>query len=359
MDTYTLVATTTFGLEAVVKRELLRLGYRDLRVIDGRVEFQGGLNDIVRANLYLRCAERVFVKVAEFAAEDFDQLFEGAKNTRWEDWLSRDAAFTVLAKTRKSAIHSPRSCQSMVKKAIVERLKKSYALQRVQESGPAYTVHISIADDIARLYLDTSGDGLHKRGYRSKTGAAPIKETLASALVSLSDWRGQHQLLDPMCGSGTILIEAAQQACNIAPGLSRKFAAEAWPQIRASAWKELREQAIAEKKIVELDILGSDADPAVIDACRANAKKAGVAQCINFATRSLEKTWIDRACGTVITNPPYAERMLGLKEVHALYIVLNQMLRKKKGWSLYLITADKDFPNYFKTRPAYTAPQAL
>jgi putative N6-adenine-specific DNA methylase len=243
MDKITLIATTTFGLEAVVKREVLDLGFRNVIVFDGRIEFDAVFQDIPKANLWLRSADRVLLKLAEFKAADFDQLFDRTNALPWERWITKDGKITVTGKSVKSKLESVRACQSIVKKAIVERLKKTYHISWLKETGTEFTIQAALLKDIALLTLDTSGPGLHKRGYRDQTGEVPIRETLAAALVQLSSWNQDIPLIDPMCGSGTILIEAAMFANNIAPGLKRQFAAEQWPAIDKKYWDAARRAA--------------------------------------------------------------------------------------------------------------------
>jgi putative N6-adenine-specific DNA methylase len=343
------MAICTFGLEAVVKRELLALGYEKVRGGEGKVEVQAGLEDIPRLNLWLRSADRVLVKLGEFPALTFDDLFEGTRAIPWEAWIPRDGAFPVLGKSHKSTLASVRACQAIVKKAIVERLKAAYGLEWLPENGPQYTVQVDVRKDVATLTLDTSGSGLHKRGYRKQAVKAPMKETMAAGLVQLSFWQPDRLLIDPMCGSGTILIEAALIGRNIAPGLQRTFAAEQWPIVPAEAWR--RERAAARDAIRPpggLEIYGYDVDPQAVAASIANAQAAGVGEDIHFEVKDIHDLWIDRQYGIVITNPPYGIKLGDFQEMNRIYITLNKMFRKKRGWSVYVITADKKFPDYFK-----------
>jgi putative N6-adenine-specific DNA methylase len=345
----TLIATAKFGLELVVKQEVAALGFAEIVVSDGRIEFQATLADIPKANLWLRCADRVLLKIAEFAAHTFDDLFEQTTALPWEQWITPDGKFTVNAKTHKSVLKSGRSCQSIVKKAVVERLKTAYELDWFLETGAEFTIQLALVRNSALLTLDTSGVGLHKRGYREEAGEAPLKETFAAGLVQLSHWQPDRLLLDPMCGSGTILIEAALLGRNIAPGLYRPFAAEGWPAIPAEAWTQAREAA---KNVIlpggNLHLQGSDSDPASIEIARSNAAKAGVADDIVFELKDVKKLWIDQQFGIVITNPPYGIRLAEYQNLNAIYIALNKMFRKKNGWSINVLTADNKFPDYFK-----------
>lgn len=349
MKTVTLIATAKFGLEMLVKQELQALGFADLQVSNGRVQFPAALADIPRTNLWLRTADRVLLKMAEFHTTSFDDLFEQTKDLPWEEWITEDGRFTVKATAVKSQLQSERTCQSIVKKAVVERLKSHYQQEWFAETGADFTIQVSIHKDMAVLTLDTSGAGLHKRGYRAEAGAAPIKETLAAALVMLSVWHKERLLLDPMCGSGTILIEAALMARNIAPGLKRTFAAESWPAIPASAWTEARQQAQTAVNTADtLQLHGSDHDAATIAIAQQNAQKAGVAGDIHFEQKDVRALWIDRQYGVLISNPPYGRRLAEFQEVNQIYISLHKTFRKKSGWSIYILTADKQFPRYFK-----------
>ncbi len=348
-----LIATTSFGLEAVVKRELQALGFADLRASNGKVTFPAALEDIPRANLWLRSAGRVQVKMGEFPATTFDALFEQTKALPWEDWIPPDGAFPVSGKAVKSTLGSVRACQAIVKKAIVERLRARHKTTGLPESGALYPVQVALRNDVALLTLDTSGSGLNKRGYRGQAGEAALRETLAAALVQLSFWERGRLLIDPMCGAGTILIEAALIGRNIAPGLRRGFAAEKWTVIPQKAWDEARQNARARMiRDGELEICGYDVDPAIIPEARRNAKRAGVGNDIVFEQKDVRDLWIDRQYGVLISNPPYGVKMGDFSEINRIYISLNKTFRKKRGWSVYILTADKKFPDYFKrSRP--------
>jgi putative N6-adenine-specific DNA methylase len=287
--------------------------------------------------------------LGEFRAVTFDELFEQTRSLSWEHYITRDGSITVNAKALKSTLQSDRSCQSIVKKAIVERLKQQYGLEYLDETGPLFTIQVSILKDLAILALDTSGAGLHKRGYRAHAGEAPLKETLAAGLVLLSRWRDKELLIDPMCGSGTILIEAAMIGRNIAPGLKRGFAAEKWPLIPDMAWRDAR--IAAQDNIdfnADLFLWGYDIDPAGIFDSKANAHNAGVENDVVFEQKNIKELWIDRQYGSIITNPPYGRRMSEFSDLNQIYIVLNKIFRKKMGWSVYVLTADSMFPKYFK-----------
>jgi putative N6-adenine-specific DNA methylase len=349
IDKITLIGTLSFGLESVVKRELLALGFAKIKASNGKVEFEATLTDIPTANLWLRAADRVLLKMAEFPATEFDDLFEGTRALPWEDWITKDGKFTVIGKSVKSTLGSVRACQSIVKKAVVERLKEKYKTSWFKETGPEFTIQISLLRDIAQLTIDTSGSGLHKRGYRLQAGQAALKETLAAALVQLSFWNKNRLLIDPMCGSGTILIEAAMLARKIAPGLKKEFASEYWPIIPSRAWAQAREAAHDSiQRQGHLEIYGYDIDEAIISACKANAKRASVKNDIIFAQKDVKDLWIDQQYGIVISNPPYGIKLAEFQELNQVYISLHKTFRKKNGWSIYILTADKKFPDYFK-----------
>ena len=343
------IVTSTFGLEAVVKRELQDLGFKGLAVADGKIEFDAMLEDIPRLNLNMRAADRVLVKVGEFPATDFGQLFDRTKELSWEEWLPRDAKITVIGKCVRSILASVRSSQSIAHKAVVERLKAKYQIEWLPETGPEFTIQVALLKDVAQLTLDTSGPGLHKRAYRMQHGDVPIRENLAAALVLLSAWKKEQLLVDPMCGSGTILIEAAMIARHIAPGLKREFASEKWPAVSKKAWDDAR-QAAREAILPagELKIRGYDIDRERIADARANAKKAGVGDDIVFEPKDIKDLWINEPHGTIICNPPYGIKMGSLKELTPLYVTMHHMFKNKPGWSLYIITGDDRFPDFFK-----------
>ncbi len=344
-----LIVTSTFGLEAVVKRELEALGFGDFATADGRIEFAATLQDIPRLNISLRAADRVLLKLAEFPAKDFGELFDRTKEVPWEKWIPREAKITVTGKCVRSLLASVRSSQSIVKKAIVDRLQKELRTDDLPEIGAEYTIQIAITKDVAVLTLDSSGPGLHKRGYRLETGEAPLRENLAAALVLLSFWNRERILIDPMCGSGTILIEAAMIARCIAPGLNRSFASESWSAIPKEVWDNARLQA---RKMIlpegNLQIFGHDIDPERIKDAQTNAQRAGVGKDIVFSQKDIKDLWIDREFGIIISNPPYGVKIGSLKELTSIYVNLHKMLKNKTGWSLYILTGDQRFPDFFK-----------
>lgn len=349
MGQITLIATLSYGLEAVVKRELLALGFEPANVTDGKVEFEAMPDDIPTANLWLRSADRVLLKMGEFPALTFDELFEQTKALPWEAWITEDGKFTVTGKAVKSTLGSVRACQAIVKKAVVERLKEQYHRTWFAETGPEFTIQISMLKDKALLTIDTSGSGLNKRGYRQRTSEAALRETLAAALVLLSVWDKDRLLIDPMCGSGTILIEAALIGRNIAPGLGRKFASEQWPAIAPEAWRQAR---LAARRAIDtkssLQIFGYDINEACVEAGKVNARRAGVGGDIVFEQKDVKDLWIDKQYGIVISNPPYGIKTGEFQAMNQIYISLNKTFKKKKGWSIFILTADDKFPDYFK-----------
>jgi putative N6-adenine-specific DNA methylase len=348
MDRIDLIATTTFGLEAVTKRELIDLGADEINVENGKVSFKGTLRDIARANLWLRTAERVLVKMGEFKALTFEELFEKTKALPWEDWIPEEGNFIVEGKSVKSKLYSISDSQRIVEKAIVERLKTKYPVEWFKKSGPRYRVEVSLLKDIATLTIDTSGDGLHKRGYRDRAGDAPIKETLAAAMVMLSYWNKDRVLLDPFCGSGTILIEAAMIGKNIAPGLDRKFDAENWDMIPKEYWSEEKIEAM--RKIdhdTTLHLLGADTDKRSILRARDNAANVGLEDDIAFFMKDMRDVDLQEEYGVVITNPPYGERMGEKEDVEQLYRDFGKKFMDHPTWSVYAITSNENFEGLY------------
>jgi len=344
MEEVSLIATAAFGLEAVVARELKAVGYSRQRVENGRVLFTATPEAIARTNLWLRSADRVQLLLGEFEARTFDELFEQTKALPWEDWIPEEGEFPVQGKSVKSQLHSVPHCQAIVKKAIVERLKQKYRVQWFQETGPLYSVQVALLKDRATLTIDTSGAGLHKRGYRTLGGQAPLKETLAAALVQLSHWRPERLLLDPFCGSGTILIEAAMIGDNIAPGLTRRFAAEDWPQLGKELWQAARRDASQAIEDNPLQLQGSDIDERAVAIARSNADNAGVGDKIHFQRRQLAEVRSSVKYGCLITNPPYGERLQAPRE---LYREMGRVFAPWDTWSIYVITSDTGFEKYF------------
>ncbi len=348
MTKFEFIATATFGLEAVVKRELQDLGYTDLSVADGKVSFTADAKAIPRGNLWLRSADRLLLKMGEFKALTFDELFEKTKALPWGDWITRDGKFPVNGKSVKSQLFSISDCQAIVKKAVVEKLKQKYAVDWFDETGPEFTIQVALLNDVATLTIDTSGSGLHKRGYRAAGGEAPLKETLASAMIQLSYWDKERILLDPFCGSGTIPIEAAMIGRNIAPGLNRKFVSETWPAVSKDIWKEARRDAFnAIDQDTQIRIFASDIDEQAIAAATENAFTAGVDDCIIFSVRALQQVKPEGQYGVVITNPPYGERLGSAKESMELYQAMGKIFSVEPTWSVYVLTAEESFERLY------------
>lgn len=347
-----LIATTTFGLEAVVRDELENLGFKDLKVENGKVTFKGDLSSICRANLWLRCAERVLLKMGEFDATTFDELYEQAKALPWSEWLPENAEFPVTGKSVKSTLHSVPTCQSVVKKAVVDNLKEKYGREWLEEDGPLYRIQVAIRKDLVILTIDTSGEGLHKRGYRELATSAPLQETIAAGMIYLSRWNSDRILIDPFCGSGTIPIEAAMIGKNIAPGLERSFAAGDWPVIPDRYWREAKEEArdLIKDELEPRLIMGTDIDDEVTGIARYHANKAGVGELIHFQTLPFSEFSTSRKYGYIITNPPYGERLSEKDEVEALYKEMGKKFRPLDTWSFYILTSHPGFERLFGER---------
>ncbi len=348
MDQVELIATASFGLEAVVSRELQALGYENRTVEDGRVTFRAPLSAIAKCNLWLRSADRVLVKAGEFEAHDFGQLFDQTCELPWRDWLPVDAEFPVRGRSVRSQLSSVPDCQAIVKKAIVESLKKTYRKDWFPETGPLYPVEIAMLKDRATLTIDTTGPGLHKRGYRTLQGDAPLKETLAAALVQLSYWNPDRILIDPFCGTGTIPIEAALIGCNMAPGLNRTFSAETWPQFGEQDWQEARTEAhdVALGSI-DAPMIGTDCDDRALSKARFHAKQAGVEQQIHFQKKELSEFTTSRHYGCIICNPPYGERIGEEVEAESLYREMRKKWCDLETWSIYVLTSYPEFERLF------------
>ena len=349
MKTYELVVPCHFGMEAITKREIYDLGYEITRVEDGRITFEGDAEAICRANVFLRSAERVLLLVGRFKATTFEELFQGIKALPWEEYIPQDGKFWVKkASSIKSKLFSPSDIQSIAKKAMVERLKGVYKTDWFKEDGAAYPIRIFLLKDEVMVALDTSGDSLHKRGYRLQTSKAPITETLAAALIMLTPWRKDRILVDPFCGSGTFPIEAAMMAANIAPGMNREFTAEAWTNIiPKQLWYDTVQEAedMVDKDIV-VDIQGYDIDADIIRAARANAKAAGVDHMIHFQQRSVADLSHPKKYGFLITNPPYGERIEEKKNLPELYKTIGERFAALDSWSAYMITSYEEAEKY-------------
>ena len=350
MKTVELIAPCHFGLEAVLKREILDLGYEIVKVEDGRITFRTDLDGIARANIFLRTAERILLKIGSFKAYTFDDLFEGTKKLPWEDYIPENGRFWVKkASTAKSKLFSAPDIQSIVKKAMVDRMKSKYKVSWFNEDGDDYPVRVFILKDQVTISLDTTGIPLHKRGYRPSAGKAPISETLAAALIMLTPWHKDRIFVDPFCGSGTFPIEAAMMAANIAPGMNREFTAEQWENlIPKKEWYMAIEEANDNICMdIETDIQGFDLDENVIKIARQNAANAGVDKLIHFQARDVRQLSHAKKYGFVITNPPYGERLEEKEALPALYTALGQQFAKLDSWSAYVITSYTDIEKYF------------
>ena len=347
MTNYQLIISCSFGIESIVARELKNLDIEDLKTENGRIEFNGNLTDMARCNVHLRCAERVYVKLAEFKATDFEQLFQGTLAINWGDMLPQNAFMHVIGKSVKSKLHSVPDCQSIVKKAIITKMSSKYGIKTFPEDGPTFKIEISILKDIVTLSLDSSGAGLHKRGYREAGGAAPLRETLAAALVDISRWKSHRVLADPLCGSGTIVIEAALAARNIAAGINRTFDFEGWGWLSDNILSDIRKNAKAAEIKPELEILASDFDWKQFKLARENAERAGVADSIVFQKKPISEFSTKKKYGCIITNPPYGERISDVSIAENLYIEMGQVFQKLEEWSVFVITAHENFQKLY------------
>lgn len=342
---YELYAPCHFGMEAVLKREIIDIGYEISRVEDGRVYFMGDDEAIARCNLWLRTTERVMIKIAQFRATTYEELFQGTRAICWQDYIPQNGKFWVTKATSiSSKLFSPSDIQSVMKKAMVEKLKTVYRTDWFPEDGASYPLRVTINKDIVTIGLDTTGDSLHKRGYRTNTVKAPITETLAAALIMLTPWNGERILVDPFCGSGTFAIEAAMIAANMAPGLNREFLSQTWENIVSKkCWYDAIDEA---NELVDLDvdtdIQGYDIDAFAVKAARANAENAGVENLIHFQERSVDKLSHPKKYGFIITNPPYGERLEEKENLPAIYQSLGKRFKALDDWSMYLITAWED-----------------
>ena len=348
MEHLELAVPTLFGLEGLCADELRRLGLSDVRAENGRVLCAARPADIPRVNLNLRTGERVLVLLGSFPAGDFDALFEGVRALPWEDFLPRDAAFPVKGHCLNSALHAVPACQSIVKKAVAARLGAKYGLEQLPETGSLYQIQFAIMKDTASLYLDTTGAGLHKRGYRAVGVVAPLRETLAAAMVMLSRYRGRDPFCDPFCGSGTIAIEAALIAKNRAPGLDRSFSAQKWGFVPASAWLEAADEAMDKEFDGEYDIWGGDIDPKAVAIARSNAEKAGVEDLVRFEVADALSFRRETPYGRIVTNPPYGERIMEKREAEELYRGFGRAFRAlPDGWTLSLLSSHTEFERTF------------
>jgi len=347
MEKFKIVIPCLFGLEALVAKELKWLGYDTLKTEDGKVSFIGDFEAVCRANLWLRCGERVLIEVSEFEAFSFDELFEKTKAVKWSDWIPKNAAFPVKGFCLKSTLASMRDCQAIIKKAIADSMSKDYGIAWLPETGALYQIQFSVMKDKVSLMIDTSGDGLHKRGYRRISNAAPLKETIAAAMVMLSFWKFECPLCDPFCGSGTIPIEAALFKRNIAPGISRNFLAENFEQISADMWNLARTEARDKIRNTPLNITASDIDENVISVAEQNAKIAGVGDAISFSCADATKFYMPEKYGSIICNPPYGERLGDVLSCTELYKNIGKAFSSLPDWSYYILASDEDFEKHF------------
>lgn len=344
----TLTVPCLFGLESLVADEMRHLGLQEVRAENGRVRCRGTQADIPRLNLNLRCGQRVLLELGSFPAGDFDALFEGTRALPWENFIPRDGEFPVKGYSLQSALHSVPACQAIVKKAVARRLGQVYGLETLPETASRYQIQFSLVKDVATLYLDTSGEALHKRGYRAQGVAAPLRETLAAALVLLSRYRGKDPFCDPFCGSGTIPIEAALIAKNRAPGLDRSFAAQRWSTLPSGLWLDAAQEAQDKEFHGTYDIWGGDIDPAAVELARHNASLAGVEDCVRFEVADARKFHRSSEYGQLVTNPPYGERLLEKKEAEALYRAFGEAYRTlPPKWRVVVLSSHTEFERCF------------
>lgn len=348
---FKLIATCAAGIESIVGNELKHLGYK-VNVENGRVRFDGDVADIAKTNLWLRTADRIKIVVGEFTAKTFEELFQGVESLNWEDFLPLDAEFPVAGKSQKSTLHNVPSVQAITKKAIVTKMSAVYHRRtKLPETGALYPIEVAINKDKVLITLDTTGSSLFKRGYRVNKGGAPLKENMAAALVLLARWYPEMPFVDPVCGSGTIPIEAALIGCNIAPGLKRNFAFENWDWVDKDIVKQAREQAQAAiKKDVDLDISGYDIDGSMIEIAKENAVQAGVQDIVNFKQMAVKDFKTDKINGVIVANPPYGERLSDKEHVHQLYQQMGKLYQPLTSWSKYILTSDLQFEQFYGTK---------
>lgn len=359
MEKFEFIAPCHFGMEAVLKREISDLGYEITKVDNGKVTFAGGIDTIPRANIFLRTTERILLKVGEFKAVTFDELFEGIKAIDWQNYIPKDGKFWVAkANSVSSKLFSPSDIQRIVKKAMVEKLKENYNTDWFEETGESYPLRISILKDVVTVGLDTTGESLHKRGYRKMTAKAPVTETLAAAILLLSPWKKDRILVDPFCGSGTIPIEAALIAKNIAPGMNREFLSENWKNlIPKDAWYKAMDEAIENiDEQAEVNIQGYDLDEEVLSMARANAKLAGVEDCIHFQKRDVSDFSSPKKYGFVISNPPYGERLSDKDSMRPLYETIGRIIEANQTWSFFILTGYEDATKAIASRASGKKP---
>ena len=347
MTEFKLAIPCLLGFEGLIADELKRLDLGGVSAENGRVLFSGTARDMAKANVCLRTAERVLVLIGEFKATSFEELFQGVKKLNWEDYLPKNAAFPVKGYCLDSQLHSMPDCQKIIKKAVVERLKQKYGIQWFPEDGPKYQIQFAMMRDRASIYRDTTGAALHKRGWRPEGNAAPLRETLAAAMVKLSRYRGREAFRDPFCGSGTLAIEAALAALNRAPGLDRGFDAQNWDTLPKNIWNDVKQEARAKEYRGSYDIWGGDIDPKCVEMAKNNARRAGVSEYVRFEQADALKFSPDREGGLLVTNPPYGERLLEKGEAQSLYRAFGTRVKNLEGWKKYIISSDSEFEFFF------------
>lgn len=351
-ERFLLTVPTFFGTEATLAHEIRSLGYETTEVTDGRVTFEGDNEAIALCNVNLRCGERVLIKMAEFKATTFEELFQGVYNVEWENLIQADCAFPVKGNSLKSVLSSVPACTSIVKKAVVKRLGAKYGIEIFEETGPMMRIQFSLMRDVATIYLDTTGDSLYKRGYRAQGVVAPLRETLAFSIVDVTRWRGDRPFLDPFCGSGTIPIEAALYAKKIAPGINRRFVSETWRTVGKALYDDVREEARSmEERDFETHIFASDIDPQAVALAKENAKKAGVDKYINFSVADATKVDIFTDKGVIVCNPPYGERLMDRTSCESLYHKIGKHFSDYPNAGKYILTSHDGFEKHFG-RPA-------
>lgn len=349
-QTYEYVAICLFGLERLVGEEIEALGYEKTNVMDGRVTFRAGIDAMARANLWLRYAERVYLKMGEFPAADFTQLFDGTEALPWENWIGREDGFPVKGDALRSQLFSVPDCQRIVKKAVARRLERAYGQRWFAETGVKYQIVFFLFRNVATLMIDTSGAPLYKRGYRTETGEAPLRETLAAAMARISRPREEVLLWDPLCGSGTIPIEAALLMTNTAPGLHRTFACESFGAVSPAVFVQAREEAAAAVKKTSFEAYASDIDQTMVHIAQENIARAGMASCVRAFVKDARTIQTGGRRGTIVTNPPYGERLMTPEQAHELYTELGAQFATLDRWQMYILSADEDFPHWFHRR---------
>ena len=347
MSQFTCSVPCLFGLEGLAAQELRRMGLSDVQAENGRVLFRGDFSDIIRANLNLRTGERVLLRISEFPARTFEELFQGVLSAPLEEFIPRDGAFPVKGYCLNSQLHSVPDCQAIIKKAAAKRLGQKYRIGWLPENGALYQLQFSIMKDRAELFLDTTGAGLHKRGYRAVGNDAPLRETLAAAMVTLAHYRGRGNFIDPFCGSGTIAIEAAMIARNRAPGLLRSFSCQKWAMSDEALWREARTEAMDKEFHGDYHIFASDIDPKSLAIARSNAKNAGVENLISFSEADATKLVLPEGPGVIVTNPPYGQRMLEQRQAQHLLRDFGRHMRNQSGYSVYIISSEEELERYF------------